>query len=144
MALFETAYEVSASELEAGYHVHHSYALRLLERGRLSFMEALGVPDPQLRAQGILLVIASISIRYLRELFAERVTVTVEAVRHEGKSLHIEQRLLNHKGKTAVTAVVECVPLALAARRAVPPPPELLAALGAYEQRTAAKGNRPS
>jgi acyl-CoA thioesterase FadM len=45
-------------------------------------------------------------VRYLRELFAETVTITVDNAEVDGKDLILTQRIINKRNKECVTAVI--------------------------------------
>ena len=121
--VFELPYTIGADEIEAEYHhVHHAQSLRLLERARLAFMEAIECPNEAFIKEDLFLVITSIEIQYKRELFEGDVVVTCEAPRIVGKKVIVDQRIINPKGKTAIEAVVTSMFMNGSLRRAVLPP----------------------
>lgn len=105
-------------------HVHHADALRLLERARMSFLNAIGYSQEAMYQRGIFLVIASISVQYKRELKAGTLEVFCENPRIDGRSVLVDQRIINEKGKLAVVATIESMMLDTAIGRAIIPPPD--------------------
>ena len=106
--MYTKQYQITNAELESGYnHLNHASILSLLEKGRLDYLISVGFPNEQLHQQDIYLVIAHIDIHYKREIFAEAVTVSIDAVKSEGKKMQISQRVINQKGKVCVEAVYD-------------------------------------
>lgn len=130
---FELSLEIAPIELESRYaHLHHADALRLLERGRLAFMEHLGFPNEGFLAVGLLLVIARIDVSYLRELRAERVIVSCRQPSLEGKVIIIQQAIFNQRRKLAVEANVSSVFIDSQQRRSIEVPQDFSEAIRLY------------
>lgn len=128
--MFATTIEISEALLEPGYrHVNHCDALRLLEQARLQWLETRGVANGGLIAQGLFLVVTEVRARYLRELFAGPVQVTCGAALASGKRFHVDQQILNEKGKVAVDATIEFAVMDGGSKRAISVPLWLLEAL---------------
>lgn len=103
--MYDVTLEIPKSALETTYrHVHHAHTLALLEKVRLSFMEHIGYPNEQLLSEGFFLVIASIDIRYKREIFEGRYRFTVEGISVQDKALLMSQRVINDRSKDCVVA----------------------------------------
>jgi acyl-CoA thioesterase FadM len=123
-------YTVPPETLDPEYrHLHHAESLKLLERGRLDLLVAVGCPSQELMKEDIYLVISSLSVRYLREVMAGEVTVECVDVSISGREIIIPQRLLNSKGKVALEAEVRSVCMSGSRRRGMPVPERLVAAL---------------
>jgi YbgC/YbaW family acyl-CoA thioester hydrolase len=110
-------------------HVHHGQAFTFFEAARVALMEHLGVPYQGYLDQGLGLVIGSVQASYKRELKGGSVTVTCDRLELRGRSIIINQRILNSKGKVAVEAVVESIFMDIQARRGVSPPQDFLEAV---------------
>lgn len=128
--MFSINVSVQDSEVERVYkHVHHATTLVFLERARLAFMESLGCPSSWFIAQDLYPVVAKIAVAYKRELFKEELRVECSTSRIEGKILVLDQRIINSKGKEAVSAVVDCAFMQGATKRAALPPEAFLQAI---------------
>ncbi len=105
--MFQIDLTINPSDLEPGYnHVNHALSLTFMEKGRLAFLESIGFPNEQFYKNGLFLVVTDIQVRYLRELFAETVVITVDSAEVDGKDLVLAQRILNKKNKECVTAII--------------------------------------
>ncbi len=121
--------EVSAELIEPVYeHVHHGRAFFLLEQARLALLESIGMPNQALIRRGQMLVITKVEAAYKREVKGESVTVTCDKAQLKGRGLVIHQRILNHKGKLAVEAVIESVFMDTNTKRGILPPDDFLKA----------------
>lgn len=130
--MIETEIKVPVTHVEAPYgHVHHAQTLRYLESARLELLNRAGVPNQELMAQGLLLVIARIDVRYLREIMAGSYVVTCENLRISRKLIVLKQRILNSRRKVAVEAEVESVFIDSKLRRSILPPGKFIEALEA-------------
>jgi len=125
--MFELAIEIGQELLEHPYdHVHHATALRLLERGRIAFLEQHGFPLVWFFERNILLVITRVKIEYLRELTVGNVKVRCEAPELNGRVIAIAQEIRNERNKVAVQANVYSVCMDTETRRGIEPPEELM------------------
>ncbi len=130
--MFEFVVEVRPEQLDVTYrHIHHAEALKFWEQARLAFLTSLGFPSESYMAMGLFWVIAGIEVRYKREIRAGSLRVTCEHGRIEGKSLILEQRIYNERGKLAVEGRVDCMLLARDTGRAAAIPNEFQQALQA-------------
>ncbi len=102
-------------------HIHHADILRMFEQGRCAFLQTIGFSNESFIARGIFPVVASVNIRYLREVRPGTYVVTCEKGRCVGKSLFVHQRLFNKRRKIVADAEVECVLMDGASRRGVTP-----------------------
>lgn len=124
---FTTLKTVSPSIIEPVYnHVHHATALRFLEEARLEYLVSIGCSNDSLIARNLFLVITDITIKYLREIFAGEIVVTCENPIIDGKTVILDQRILNSRGKPMVTAKVSSMFLSGETKRSVPPPEDFL------------------
>jgi acyl-CoA thioesterase FadM len=121
--------ELDSVWLDSQYHhVHHGRCLYLLERARLELLERMGFPDRVFLERGDGLVITRLQVEYKREVVGEFVVATCDRVGRRGRDLIVHQRLLNHRSKVAVEAVVESQFMDLATRRGKDVPADFLAA----------------
>lgn len=128
--MYQYTYIVGENDLQPDYfHVHHARSLLFLEQARVRFMQDIGCPHPSLIAQGIFSVVASLSIRYKRELLAGEIKVTCEDLKIEGRSLVVRQRIFNQKGKEVIDAQVEIMFLRSVTKRAGEVPEKIVEAL---------------
>lgn len=116
-------------------HVHHGRCFSLFERARLALLEHIGFPNDQLLAEGKVLVITRVSAEYKREVKRGFVQVTCDSVSLQGRSLVIQQRIINERGKVAVEATVESMFMDGKTRRGINPPEDFLAAFLGYSRR---------
>lgn len=127
--MFEYAVTIPDSDLESGYnHVNHARTLHYLELARLRYLSEIGCPNESFIAEGIFLVIASISIQYKREVFSGSYSVTVSNVRTEGKALLMDQALFNDRGKLCVEATFDTRFVDGKTKRSILVPPSFLEA----------------
>jgi acyl-CoA thioesterase FadM len=124
--MFFISHIVEPSDLSPEYqHLHHAQALYLLEKARLAFLESLGASNSLLQSQGYFLVIASMQLRYSREILAERLQITCEEPQILSRIIRVQQRILREDGTLCVGAQVDSLCMQGSTRRAVRPP-ELL------------------
>jgi YbgC/YbaW family acyl-CoA thioester hydrolase len=132
--MFQLALTIEESVLDSVYrHVHHARAFYFLEQARLKFLEAVGHPSESYMQQGLFWVIASVSAEYKRELRAGPVTITCERPHIDGKRLVLQQRILNERGKVAVTAEAVSMLLSKQTGRSAQIPKELARAVREYQ-----------
>ena len=112
-------------------HVHHADSIRLLEQGRLAYLENLGFSQEKFYTNGHFLVIASIQVRYKREIKCSEVQVTCENGRVLGRSIWLSQSILNALGKVLVTAEIEFMILDKKLGRAISVPQDFATAISA-------------
>ena len=106
--MYKAQYEILESQLEPGYsHLNHAASLTLLERGRLDYLDAIGIPNESLHLRKLFLVIAGIEVRYLREIFAGPIEVTIDTVSFVEKKMLLTQRAINQRGKVCVEATYD-------------------------------------
>ncbi|NMC64149.1 MAG: acyl-CoA thioesterase, partial [SAR324 cluster bacterium] len=99
-------------------HLNHAKVLTFLERARTQFLDDIGCPLQTLISEGIFSVVASIEVKYKRELFAGEILVTCENIEVRGKSLFVKQKIFNSRAKIAIEALVEIMFLRAATKRA--------------------------
>ena len=127
--MFEMQYTIPPELVDNDYkHVHHADSLKILEQARLKYLEAIGFPNEKLIAEGMFLVVSSCSVRYKRELFAEKVRITCENPAIERRSMSLDQIIYKESGKPAVLASVHFMCMDGASKRGVVPPQEFLRA----------------
>lgn len=103
-------------------HVHHGTCFSLLEQARVALISEMGFSYESLLAEGKALVITGVQAQYKREVLKGQVTVTCDEGEIRGRSLVLRQRIINSKGKDAVTAVIESVFMDINNRRGMEPP----------------------
>lgn len=119
----EYKYEVGVEQIEPQYnHLHHTDALKFLERGRLDLLSEIGLANDLLIARNLFLVIAEIDVRYKRELVAGPIFVRCTEARIESRMVVVEQQILNEQRKVAVSAVVSSCFISGETRRIMLPP----------------------
>ena len=132
--MYQFQYTVGEKDLQPIYnHVHHADTLRLLECARLSFMTEIGSPSEELISKGIFPVITRIDVVYKREIVSGPIIVTCEKLFVDGKAFRMQQRVINHRGKTAVEAMVESMFMSGESKRAVAVPKGIVDAIGKIE-----------
>lgn len=78
----ETRLRVRTYECDEYGHVNNAVYLNYLEHARVEYLDAVGFPYRELRAQGLGVVITAISIRYLAELLpGDEVVIRTTPVR---------------------------------------------------------------
>ena len=127
--MFEIEYQVKESDIGQPYnHVHHATCLRFMEHGRLEFLKSVGFPNEEFLAQGLFLVITDIAVQYKREVRQGPIKITCDNPRIEKRTVVVDQRILNPRGKVAVEATVKSMFLSNEKRRATHPPEEFVQA----------------
>jgi YbgC/YbaW family acyl-CoA thioester hydrolase len=127
--MFSITVEIDDSWLAPIYnHVHHGACFSLLEQARVALISEMGFSYESLLAEGKALVITGVQAQYKREVLKGPVTVTCDEGEIRGRTLVLRQRIINSKGKDAVTAVIESVFMDIANRRGMEPPEEFAAA----------------
>lgn len=131
--MFSKKIVVSEDELERSYmHLHHADIMKLLERGRISFLESRGVPYQVNVEQGILMPIADMSVKFRREIKAGVVEVKCLTPRIKSRIIEIPQEIWIGEGEDvelAVEANVRCLWVCAKSRRAMVPSAEFMKAL---------------
>ena len=121
--MFSVQYEITEADIDNEYrHFHHTGSIKMFERARCDYLDFLGYPLQSLIDGGYLLVVAAISVRYLRELKVGPITVTCENPRVSVNIMSIDQKILNARGKIAVQATVEMACMSSKSRRTTPAP----------------------
>lgn len=130
MALHHFYTRILDTDLTEPYrHVHHSGVLLFLEQARIAQLREIDWDFPQQLERGVLLVIAAIEITFLRELFAEEITIATAPAAFDDKRFSMTQTIRNARGKDAVHAVVTQAVLDLKTKRAIIPPESLIKGL---------------
>ncbi len=131
--MFSEKIIVTDSQLEQSYgHLHHADIMRLLERGRISFLEARGIPYQANVEQGILMPIADMSVKFRREIVAGLVEVRCLTPAIKSRIVEIPQEIWIGEGdeaQLAVQATVRCLWVCAKSRRAMVPSAEFMRAL---------------
>jgi YbgC/YbaW family acyl-CoA thioester hydrolase len=98
-------------------HVHHGRSLSLLEHARIELLKSIGCPNDDLLSRGLVLVITRVDVRYKREVTAGEVTVTCDSGELSGRTIILQQRVVNSRGKVAIEAQVESMFMSAETRR---------------------------
>ena len=110
-------------------HISHWVSLRYLEYSRVEFLAAIGCAVEELISLDAFPVVTAIHVRYLREIFDERITLSCTGVEWAGRSCRILQRITKQNGKPAVEASVELKFLSQLKKRSTEAPPQFLEAI---------------
>ena len=128
--MYKKIYTITPDQLEAGYnHLNHAAVLTLLEKARLDYLIEIGIPNETLHERGHFLVIAGISVRYLREIFAGEVIVSIESIEASGKEMIIDQKAYNPKNKVLAEARYDFRVIDAKEKRSVPIPSDIREAM---------------
>lgn len=121
--MYQYNYLIGDNDIDDEYsHVHHARALHFLEAARLQFLRDIGCSNDFLISKGIFSVLASLTIKYKRELLRGAIQVTCENFRLQGKSLYVTQKIFNERGKEAIWAELELKFMDGSSRRAIAVP----------------------
>ncbi|CAM5378687.1 Thioesterase OS=Streptomyces glaucescens OX=1907 GN=SGLAU_26750 PE=4 SV=1 [Streptomyces glaucescens] len=123
---------VRGYETDTQGHLNQAVYLNYAEHARWSLLQAAGIRQADLQAEGVGPVALETTIRYRRELLAgDEVEVTCEFEWGVGKTFRIRQRIVKADG--TVAAEVEAVGglLDLKARKLLPDPRERFKELAA-------------
>jgi acyl-CoA thioester hydrolase len=137
---YSGTYEIRWRDLDANGHVHYSAFIDATGDLRYRFFSERGFPPEWFQRKAIGPVFSSIGAEFLREvLLGEVVTIryTCTGLSPSGMRWRVHHDILKANGKKAVVLDLAGAILDLNARRAVAPPPELLAA---FEQIPRAAG----
>jgi len=109
---FHLPVRVYYEDTDAGGMVYHANYLRFMERARTEWLRGLGHEQDALRQQGVLFIVHSVAIEFVRPArFNEMldVSVRVEAVR--GASVKVQQTILNPSDEIVCEATlrIACV-----------------------------------
>ncbi|MFF0623895.1 acyl-CoA thioesterase [Streptomyces sp. NPDC004296] len=122
-APFAVPITVRGYETDTQGHLNQSVYLQYAEHARWSALQAAGIPQSAMLAQGIGPVALETTIRYLRELRAgDEVEVSCRFVWGERKTFVIEQTVRRTDGTPAAEISAVCGILDLTARRLVHDP----------------------
>ncbi len=92
---------------QMGY-IHHSVYPVYLEAARIAWMKQIGISYKSLEANGILLPVRTIKIKYIIPLtFDEKITVKVNIKKPPGVKLIFEYEIFNESGQKTTEAEVE-------------------------------------
>ncbi len=128
--MFEHRFTVAPEDVDKKYgHVHHAHILRYLELARLEFLKDRNYPADMLIESGLLPVIVKVTISYDREIVGESYTVTVDDCVIKGRTIMMNQRIVNDKQKVMVEASVHSMLFDHRIKRAVRPTPQMAADL---------------
>lgn len=131
--MFSERVIVSESQLEQSYgHLHHAEIMKLLERGRIGFLEARGVPYQANVERGLLMPIADMFVRFRREIVAGVLEVKCLTPIIKSRIIEIPQEIWVGEGdeaQLAVEAKVRCLWVCAKSRRAMVPSAEIMRAL---------------
>lgn len=113
--------------LDAQYlHLHHAEIFRLLEKGRLGYLEHIELPQEALLELDCFLVLTSSSIEFLREIQAGELNCTVKMKGFISDSeFSLEQELYKHPKRLAVKACFNLLSMSGRTRRRIPIPGQL-------------------
>lgn len=113
-------------------HLHHAEIIKLFEKARTEFFESLGFTLESFEKQGLLFVVAKISVEYKREVQEGEVQVTCSHFSIIGKNMEFTQELYNHREKLAVVAKVTLAVLSRQVGRSILVPGEVKAAIEGF------------
>lgn len=128
--MFSIQIEIDDSWLSPVYdHVHHGRMLSMFEQARLGLVEAIGFPNDDLLRQGKFIVVTRADVAYKREVKRGKVVVTCEVVEIDGRTVRMQQKIINERGKVAVEAVISLMFMDGETRLGVLPPEDFATAL---------------
>lgn len=128
--MFSIAVELGDAWIDPVYqHVHHARCFSLMEQARVAFLDAVGVPNDQLLAEGKVFVITKVEVEFKREVKGAAVSVTCDEVVVEGRTVTFHQRIVNERQKTAVEGRIHLMCMGMDTRRAIDVPSEVIEAL---------------
>lgn len=129
---FARRFQVRWADLDMNRHMRNTAYSEYAIDVRVSFLEAHGFAFAEFARRGLGPVIHREEATYSREIRpgdSFEIDYRVAGLAPDGSRWRVEHRVVRGDGKTAAVIRVEGVWLDLAARRPVPPPPELLEAL---------------
>ena len=131
--MFSEKIVVLEADLEPSYmHLHHADIMKLLEQGRVGFLEARGVPYQANVKQGILMPIADMFVKFRREIRAGVVEVRCLKPSIRSRIIEIPQEIWIGEGERAelaVEATVRCLWVCAKSRRAMVPSADFMRSL---------------
>jgi acyl-CoA thioester hydrolase len=129
---FTRRFQVRWADLDMNRHMRNTAYSEYAIDVRIAFLEAHGFPMAEFARRGLGPVIQREEATYSREIRpgdSFGIDYRVAGLAPDGSRWRVEHRVVRGDGKIAAVIRVEGVWLDLAARRPVPPPPELLEAL---------------
>ena len=102
---------VTYQETDGQGRVHHGNYLNYFERGRVEMLRAAGISYKQLEADGLMLVVSEMNVRYaVAAEFDDVLTLTTEVT--EVRKVRIRHRYSIHRGPELVVeadSVIACI-----------------------------------
>ena len=129
MEEFSTEYEIKPSDIDSNGHVNYAVYIDAAGDLRYRFFSEHGFPPERFAKLGIGPIYTDIHARFLREvLMGETITITysLSGLSPQGTRWKVHHDFIKANGKKAVSLDLEGAILDLAARKPVPPTPELL------------------
>ncbi|MFH8381626.1 acyl-CoA thioesterase [Kitasatospora sp. NPDC018058] len=129
---FTTRVTVRGYETDTQGHLNQSVYLQYAEHARWEYLQAAGIRQADLLAEGVGPVVLETTVKYLRELRAgDSVDISCVFAWRDGKTFQVVQRLIREDGVLAAEITGVGGILDLAERRLVKDPREPLRALAA-------------
>jgi acyl-CoA thioester hydrolase len=126
---YSRTYQIRFSDIDANRHVNHAVYIEVAGDMRYQFFAENGFPPERFEQLGIGPVYTKITTQFLREvLLGETATITfaLSGLSMQGTVWKVHHDVFKSNGKKAVSMDMEGVIFDLAARKAVPPGPELM------------------
>jgi len=118
-------------------HMNEAHYIEASAQATDRFMEMIGADAAYVEAGGTYFTVEN-HVSYLGELIeGDRLTITTQVLKGEGKKMHLFHRLLNAEGKVAATVETMLLHVDLATRRTSLPSDAVLTKLAGYAQRHA-------
>jgi YbgC/YbaW family acyl-CoA thioester hydrolase len=134
--MFSITVELGDTWIDPVYqHVHHARCFSLMEQARIAFLEAVGVPNERLLAEGKVFVITKVEVEFKREVKGAAVSVACDRVEVDGRTVTFHQRIVNERQKTAVEGRIHLMCMGMETRRGIDVPSEVLEALAQRSSR---------
>ena len=126
---YSGTYEIKPSDIDSNSHVNYAVYIDAAGDLRYRFFTEHDFPPERFVQLGIGPIYTDIHARFLREvLMGETITITysLSGLSPQGSRWKVHHDILKSNGKKAVSIDLEGAILHLAARKPVPPTPELL------------------
>ena len=110
MNIHQTKIKVRYAETDQMGVVHHANYAQYLEIGRLEWLSALGISYKEMEANGVMLPVVSMSLKYKKPaLYDDTLTVSTQLLKAPTASIEFNYEIHNSSGQLLTTAHTKLV-----------------------------------
>lgn len=103
--MHQTKIKVRYGETDQMGVVYHGNYAHYLEIGRLEWLDAIGVSYRQMEANGVMLPVVSMSLKYYKSaVYGDTITISTTLLKRPTASIEFNYKIHNSSGKLLTTA----------------------------------------